>query len=85
MNHTKRPYKITFQAKGDTPVIQTVEGIDLRDAASRFFTSEQGMALAKANHISADVIHEFPGNFDSQITVSENGWSVHAALVEDKP
>lgn len=82
MNHNKHIYKVTFQANGTAPVVQTVQGIDLRDAASRFLTSEQGMILAKGHQISADIIHEFPGNFDSQITVSENDWSVHVALVD---
>lgn len=83
MNHNKHTYEATFQSIGEAPVVQKVEGIDLRDAASRFFTSEQGMALAKAHQISADIIHEFPGNFDSQITVGENDWSVHVALVNE--
>ncbi|MDU8350934.1 hypothetical protein RYA05_03380 [Pseudomonas syringae pv. actinidiae] len=82
MNHNKQTYEATFKAIGQVTVVQRVEGIDLRDAASRFFTSDQGMALAKEHHISADIIHEFPGNFDSHITVSENYWSLQVALVK---
>ena len=79
----KAIYHVSFCTDTSSPIIGYVEAIDLRDAASRFLTSDMGMSLALSNKVSADVLHQFPCNFDTEIRVAEEHWSISISRVSE--
>ncbi|WP_455233590.1 hypothetical protein [Geopseudomonas aromaticivorans] len=77
----KNAYRFVFtDARGEYTGL--VGAVDLRDAASRFFTSDQGMECARRNSIPVDTLDRFPGNFDTTIEVDEGEWSLRLTLCE---
>lgn len=71
-NRLYRRYQCAFQA-GEDKLDLEVTGLDLRHGAVHLLTSDAGMAMALKHGISADVLHEIPGNLDPSCLVKGLG------------
>lgn len=70
-----KKYSCQFK-DANTEVKASVMAVDLRDAASRFITTDVGMLLAKANSIPVDFLSDIPANFEVRYYVAQDGWSL---------
>ncbi|EMG2119824.1 hypothetical protein V4Z64_006351 [Pseudomonas aeruginosa] len=75
----KMPFKCIYEDQS-TLVRTWVTAVDVRDAITRFFTTDAGMGLAHYHNISVDLIQTVPANFDTHHTLSGDGWKVSVAV-----
>ncbi|KSQ21598.1 hypothetical protein APB26_31930 [Pseudomonas aeruginosa] len=79
----KMPFKCIYEDQS-TVVRTSVTAVDVRDAITRFFTTDAGMGLAHYHNISVDLIQTVPANFDTHHTLSGEGWKVSVAVSTER-
>nr|EIU2719013.1 hypothetical protein [Pseudomonas aeruginosa]EIU2864248.1 hypothetical protein [Pseudomonas aeruginosa] len=78
----KMPFTCLFKDQS-VEVRTSVIAVDVRDAITRFFTSDVGMPRAHANQISVDLLQEVPANYETHYTLAGEGWVVRVSANAD--
>ncbi|HGM8086463.1 TPA: hypothetical protein ACKP9S_002820 [Pseudomonas aeruginosa] len=78
----KMPFTCLFKDQS-VEVRTSVVAVDVRDAITRFFTSDVGMPRAHANQISVDLLQEVPANYETHYTLAGEGWIVRVSATAD--
>lgn len=79
----KMPFTCLFKDQS-VEVRTSVVAVDVRDAITRFFTSDVGMPRAHANQISVDLLQEVPANYETHYTLAGEGWVVRVSATADQ-
>lgn len=80
----KIQYTCQFKS-AEVSLITTVKAVDMRDAVTRFFTSDIGMLLAKSYSISVDLLQEVHANLAVHFILEQDGWVLHVDMVIAAP